>query len=71
MAVEGYELKTSDLEAMVEFIHSVHREIAAKTSHGSINSIPYNDPIWLAEDETMVERHLTDWKEVSIDASQR
>ncbi|QPX62605.1 hypothetical protein SEA_WOLLYPOG_53 [Arthrobacter phage Wollypog] len=71
MAVDGSPLNASDLQMLVDFVHSASRQIAAKTKHGSINNIPYNDPMWLADGETMVERYKTEWKEVSPSESER
>lgn len=71
MAVDGSPLNASDLEELVAFVHSAKREIAARTKHGSINSIPYNDPIWLDKEETMVERYHTEWREVTPSESER
>lgn len=64
MAVDGNELMASDLEALVKFAQSAKPEIAAKTKHGSINSIPHNDPVWMDRNETLVKRHTTPWVEV-------
>lgn len=71
MAVDGSPLNASDLQAMVDFIHECKREVAAQTSIGSVNPLLYNDPSWLANNEKLVERHATPWKEVSADASAR
>lgn len=65
MAADGAPLNTSDLEALVAFVRSATPEIAAKSSHGSINPIMYNDPAWMSNDEVLVRRHTTPWLEVS------
>jgi hypothetical protein len=71
MAADGQELKASDLEALVAFVRSATPEIAAKSSHGSINSIPYNDTAWMSHDEVLVRRHTTPWLEVSNEQGSR
>lgn len=71
MAVDGYPLNASDLKAMVDFIHSCNREVAVQNNIGAVSPLLYNDPAWMASNEKLVERHATEWKEVSVDESRR
>lgn len=71
MAADGFELKTSDLEKLVAFVHSCKREVAAMNHIGGVSPLLYNDPAWLANNEKLVERHATEWKEVTPDESAR
>lgn len=62
--IQRVSVAMEDAEALVSFAKAAQQELGAKTRTGTINALPYQSLDWLGNDEQLVERFLTPWKDV-------